>query len=291
MVVSSKRQKELKPLGALLQKDKEHFSVRILSRVGNFTTEELINIAQLAKKYGRGYLGETTRLQIEIPWIKDEDLEDFIEEAESLGLRHGGTGPKVRSLVVCKGSICIHGNINTQKIGKEIEDKYFGMKTPHKCKIGIGGCINNCAKANMSDIGIVGITVPKFIIDNCVGCGLCVSSCKLEALKVVDKKVVHDKDSCLNCGECVRMCKLNAAITKESGAQIYVGGTLGRNINIGHPLDRIFKEDEIITVIDSIMEYYMEVGKEGERIYHVINRIGENKFMNEILKRVDAKLN
>ena len=75
MAVNAKRQKELKGLGFLLQNDKEHFAVRFLSRAGNFTVEELRNIAHLAEKYGRGYVGETTRLQVEIPWIKDADVE------------------------------------------------------------------------------------------------------------------------------------------------------------------------------------------------------------------------
>ena len=44
MGVNKKRQNELKALGFLLQNDKEHFSVRILSRAGNYTTNEIKNI-------------------------------------------------------------------------------------------------------------------------------------------------------------------------------------------------------------------------------------------------------
>ncbi len=105
-MVSAQRQKELKSLGFLLQNDREHYAVRLLGRAGNFTTEQLKNLSYLADKYGRGYLGVTTRLQIEIPWVKDEDVEDFIREAEELGLRHGGTGQKIRPLVACKGTVC-----------------------------------------------------------------------------------------------------------------------------------------------------------------------------------------
>ena len=108
MGVNKKRQNELKALGFLLQNDKEHFSVRILSKAGNYTTEEMKNINYLADKYGRGYVGVTTRLQLEIPWIKDTDVESFMEEAKKLGLRHGGTGRKVRPLVSCKGTVCLH---------------------------------------------------------------------------------------------------------------------------------------------------------------------------------------
>ena len=85
MGVNKKRQNELKALGFLLQNDKEHFSVRILSKAGNYTTEEMKNINYLADKYGRGYVGVTTRLQLEIPWIKDTDVESFMEEAKKIG--------------------------------------------------------------------------------------------------------------------------------------------------------------------------------------------------------------
>lgn len=283
-MVNAQRQKELKALGCLLQNDKEHFAIRLLSRAGNFTTQELRDIAMLADKYGRGYVGETTRLQVEIPWIKDEDVEKFLEEAKSLGLRHGGTGQKIRPLVACKGTVCLHGNIDTQDICRQLEDKYFGTDTPHKCKIGVVGCANNCAKANINDIGILGRSVPEFHIEKCVGCGLCVKSCRQKALQVVDKKVVYNNDLCVNCGECERVCKLKAVTAKEKGAEIFVGGRFGRGIRIGDSLGKIFEEDEIIPQIDKIMDYYRKVGQKGERISAVMDRIGKEKFIEEVLK-------
>lgn len=283
-MVNAQRQKELKALGFLLQNDKEHFAVRLLSKAGNFTVQELRDIAMLAEKYGRGYVGETTRLQVEIPWIKDEDVEKFMEEAKSLGLRHGGTGQKIRPLVACKGTVCLHGNIDTQGICRELEEKYFGTDTPHKCKIGVVGCANNCAKANINDIGILGRTIPEFNLDKCVGCGLCVKSCRQKALQVVDKKVVHNKDLCVNCGECVRVCKLKAATAKEKGAEIFVGGRFGRAIRIGDSLGKIFKEEEIMPQVDKIMDFYKKVGEKGERISGVMDRLGKDKFIEEVLK-------
>ena len=56
MAVNVKRQSELKELGFLLQNDKEHFAVRILSKAGNYTTEELGNIKYLADKYNGLYI-------------------------------------------------------------------------------------------------------------------------------------------------------------------------------------------------------------------------------------------
>lgn len=60
---------------------------------------------------------------------------------------------------------------------------------------------------------------------------------------------------------------------------------LGRNIKNGISLG-IFKEEEILSVVDSIIKYYMEFGKDNERISYVMDRIGENKVINTILKDI-----
>jgi len=285
MMVNAKRQKEMKVLGFLLQNDKQHYAVRFLSKAGNFTVEELNNVNKIAETYGQGYSGVTTRLQIEVPWIKDEDVEKVMEEAKDLGLRHGGTGQKIRPIVACKGTVCLHGNIDTQAICRELESKYFGTDTPHKCKIGIVGCANNCAKANINDIGVMGRIIPEFNLDNCVGCRLCVKGCRQKALQIVDKRVAYDKELCVNCGECVRLCRTNAATSKEKGAEIFVGGRFGRGIRIGDSLGKIFKEEEIVSVVDKIMEHYREVGFKGERISTVIDRVGKDKFIADVLSK------
>ncbi|AYD41182.1 (4Fe-4S)-binding protein [Clostridium fermenticellae] len=286
-MVNLKRQKELKLLGFLLQNDREHFSVRFLSKAGNFTVEELENINKISKKYGRGYSGLTTRLQIEVPWIKDEDVEKVIEESKALGLKHGGTGQKVRPLVACKGSVCLHGNIDTQEICRQLDKKYFGTNTPHKCKIGIVGCANNCAKANINDIGVMGRCVPQLNSEKCIGCGLCSKNCRQNALKIENKKIIYNKNLCVNCGECVRTCKPNAITAKEKGAEIFIGGRFGREIRIGNSLGKIFKEDQIIPVVDTIMDYYRKVGNKDERISTVMDRIGQEKFISDILDKLN----
>ena len=284
MAVNANRQKELKALGFLLQNDKEHFAVRFLGRAGNFSVDELNKINSIAEKYGRGYCGMTTRLQLEVPWIKDEDVEKVIEEAKNLGLRHGGTGMKVRPLVSCKGTVCLHGNIDTQKICRELEDKYFATDTPAKCKMAVVGCANNCAKANINDIGVMGRTVPEYIEENCVGCGLCVKACRQKALEVVNKKVIFNKELCVNCGGCIRACRTKGFVAKEKGGEIFVGGRFGREMRIADSLGKIFKEDEIVPMIDKIMEHYREVGLPGERISKTMDRIGKEEFLSEILK-------
>lgn len=283
MAVNRERQNKLKGEGFLLQNDREHYAVRILSRAGNYTAREMKDIQELSEKYGRGYVGITTRLQMEIPWIKDQEVEKFKEECIERGLRHGGTGLKIRPIVACKGTVCLHGNIDTQEICRQLEDKHFASDTPAKCKIGIVGCANNCAKANINDIGIMGRTIPEFIKDKCVGCGICVRDCRQKALQVVDNKVVFNEDLCVSCGECVRVCKLGAVDAKTKGAEVFVGGRFGRGMSIGTSLG-IFDENEVVQVVDKILNYFNENGQHRERICGLIERIGKEKFIEEVLQ-------
>ena len=283
-MVNKKRQAELKAQGFLLQKDKEHFAVRFLSRAGNYTTEELKNLNYLADKYGKGYIGVTTRLQMEIPWIKDEDVEKVIAEARELGLRHGGTGKKVRPLVACKGTVCLHGNIDTQELCRKLEDKYFGTDAMAKFKINIVGCANNCAKANINDIGVMGRNVPEYIEEKCVGCGMCVKACRQKALELRDRKIVFNRELCVDCGCCIRECRPGAFVSKEKGAEIFVGGRFGRAIRIGDSLGKIFKEEDIIPTIDRIIEIHKEVGLDGERLSKTVERLGTETFISKVVE-------
>ena len=41
------------------------------------------------------------------------------------------------------------------------------MKLPHKFKIAVGGCPNNCVKPNLNDLGIIGQRIPHFKAELC----------------------------------------------------------------------------------------------------------------------------
>ncbi|WP_027632848.1 4Fe-4S binding protein [Clostridium hydrogeniformans] len=274
---------KLKGEGFLLQSDNDYYSLRFISKAGNMTTEEMKGISEIADKYGRGYIGFTTRLCVEVPWIKESDIDKVREEALRLGLRHGGTGKKLRPLVACKGTVCLHGNIDTQGICNSLANEHFAEDTPSKCKIGIAGCANNCSKANLNDIGIIGITSPKFNYSKCIGCGRCVKFCRQGALEVKEGAIVFHEEKCVDCGNCFRACKLGAVEAKETGCHIYIGGRFGRSYRFGTNLGRAFSEDEIESVVRKILTSYRTMGNPGERICHVIERVGEEKFISSII--------
>ena len=156
MVVSEMNDLEFKLQGFIRQKDKEHFVVRVKTQVGQVNSEQMAMLSDIARKYGRGYMTFTTRLNIDIPWVVEENLNAVKQAAEEVGLVVGGTGPTVRSIVACKGTICRNGLVDTQGLGKVLDERFFGKKLPAKFKIGITGCPNDCAKAELNDLGFVG---------------------------------------------------------------------------------------------------------------------------------------
>ncbi|MDZ4994783.1 nitrite reductase [Clostridium perfringens] len=145
----------LKEQGILNQKQEEFYAIRYLSKVGYFKAEEMRDLADIAKEYGNGELSLTSRLTIEIPYIKEEDIKKVIEVSKEKGLRIGGAGKTVRAVVTCKGTVCKHGLIDTRRIGEVFEEKFLGEKVPAKFKIGVFGCINSYGKAQSNDFAVI----------------------------------------------------------------------------------------------------------------------------------------
>lgn len=89
----------------------------------------------------------------------------------------GGTGAKVRPVVSCKGTTCQYGLIDTFALSKKIHERFYvgyhDVVLPHKFKIAVGGCPNNCVKPNLNDMGIIGQRIPKPDAEKCRGCKKC----------------------------------------------------------------------------------------------------------------------
>jgi len=49
-----------------------------------------------------------------------------------------------------------------------------------------------------------------YIDENCIGCGLCVDTCRVEAISLLENRAVIDKGLCLECGACIDVCPLGA---------------------------------------------------------------------------------
>lgn len=254
--ISKEERKKAKDMGFLSNKDGEHFSARVVTENGVLNHKQMKNLSEATKKFGDGNVAFTTRLSVEVTGIKYKDINMFSEYIAKENMFTGGTGPRVRPVVACKGTVCKFGLIDTQKIAKRIHDRfyipYYDVKLPHKFKISVGGCPNNCIKPSLNDLGIVGVRIPK---DN----------------RDIGKKSI-------------------------SGYKISIGGRWGRNTRVGSLLSKTFNEEEAMNIIEKSILLFKEKGNPKERFSSTIERLGldfieTELFDDAILERKEQILN
>ena len=293
----------VKALGFLHNKGTNKFNGRVITRNGKITAAEQICIAEAAEKFGDGHIAMTTRLTMEVTGISYENIEPFREYIGKAGLETGGTGSKVRPVVSCKGTTCQYGLYDTfslsDKIHKAFYKGYNGVKLPHKFKIAVGGCPNNCVKPDLNDLGIIGQRVPEIDMERCHGCKKCVieNTCPIKIAKVEDGKITIPEESCNHCGRCVGKCPFGAVSEKITGYKITIGGRWGKKVAHGRDIEKIFtSEEEVMSVIEKTILFFREQGITGERLADTVERIGFENVQREllsddILKRKDDIIN
>lgn len=273
---------ELKSSGFIKQVQHERFSLRINIVGGQVSTKQLNSVYKLAKKFGNGHVHLTSRQSIEIPFIKLEEIEQVREFLAQEKLQPASTGSKVRTITACQGNaICSSGLINTSELANEVDARFGGRSLPHKFKIGITGCRNNCLKAEENDIGIKGALEPVWSEADCTYCGLCQKVCPGNAI-TVDKNartLTFNKELCLSCGRCVKSCP-KKSWSGESGFIVFFGGLYGNRIVIGKQLlPVIHSKDKLFDIIEATLEFFKEHGKKSERFCTLLDRIGWDTFI------------
>lgn len=266
------------------QKQKGFGSLRLAVVGGNLTAKNIQTVAEVAEKYGKGYVHMTSRQGIEIPFIKVEDLEKVKEELAAGGVQTGVCGPRVRTVTACQGSeICPSGCIDTYTLAKELDERYFGRELPHKFKFGVTGCQNNCLKAEENDVGIKGGMTVEYKEDACISCGVCLKACRLEALTMKDGKIEINTDKCNNCARCVKSCPTDAWVGTP-GYIVSFGGTFGNFVYKGQELVPIIRDkDTLFRVTDAAINYFEENAKPSERFRKTLERLGEDELKRKVL--------
>ena len=287
--VAAEEVARVKGLGFLRDKNTaDKFNCRVLTVNGKVSADFLRTIAEATEKFGSGEATFTSRMTVEIQGIPYENIDEFIAFINSRGLECGGTGPKVRPVVSCKGTTCQYGLIDTFGLSREIHERFYvgyhDVKLPHKFKIAVGGCPNNCVKPDINDLGIIGQKVPVVDENKCVGCQLCVKACPIGNIKIENKKAVINNETCNHCGRCIPSCKLGALSMKQQGYRVYIGGRWGKKVARGIPFSRILDTDtQVLDVIEKTINFYKDNGTPGERFADTIARLGFENVQKAIL--------
>ena len=301
--VSKEEETRVKALGFL--KDKrtpDKFNGRVITRNGKITADEARVIAEAAEKFGSGEVTMTSRLTMEIQGVPFDNIEPLREYLMQAGLETGGTGSKVRPVVSCKGTTCQYGLIDTFALSEEIHERFYHgyreVKLPHKFKIAVGGCPNNCVKPDLNDLGIIGQRVPQIDLEKCRGCKVCQieNNCPIGVAKMADGKITVDETACNHCGRCVGKCPFHAVEDYTNGYRIYIGGRWGKKVAQGRYLDKVFTDkEEVLEIVEKAILLFREQGITGERFADTVARLGfenvqEQLLSNDLLSRKEENL-
>lgn len=132
------------------------YSIIPRSAGGEITPEGLIAVGQIAKKYNL-YSKITGSQRIALFGAQKDDLPAIWKELIDAGFESGHAYAKaLRMAKTCVGSTwCRFGVGDSVSLGVELENRYKGIRAPHKFKLGVSGCTRECAEAQGKDIGVI----------------------------------------------------------------------------------------------------------------------------------------
>jgi nitrite reductase (NADH) large subunit len=123
---------------------------------GEVTPDGLIAVGQIAKKYGL-YTKITGGQRVDMFGARVEQLPAIWEELIAAGFESGHAyGKALRTVKSCVGSTwCRYGVDDSVGLAVELENRYKGLRAPHKIKFGVSGCTRECAEAQGKDVGVI----------------------------------------------------------------------------------------------------------------------------------------
>ncbi|WP_194437357.1 nitrite reductase large subunit NirB [Vibrio fluminensis] len=123
---------------------------------GEVTPQALGVLAKVAEEYSL-YTKVTGAQRIGLFGAQKDDLPEIWRKLIEAGFETGQAYAKaLRMAKTCVGSTwCRYGVQDSVGLGSDIENRYKGIRTPHKMKFGVSGCTRECAEAQGKDLGII----------------------------------------------------------------------------------------------------------------------------------------
>ena len=123
---------------------------------GEVTPDGLIAVGQIAKKYNL-YTKITGGQRVDLFGAQLHELPFIWEELNAAGFESGHAyGKSLRTVKSCVGSTwCRYGVDDSVGLAIELENRYKGLRSPHKLKMAVSGCTRECAEAQGKDVGVI----------------------------------------------------------------------------------------------------------------------------------------
>ena len=123
---------------------------------GEITPDKLIALGKVANQYSL-YSKITGGQRVDLFGARVQDLPDIWEQLIEAGFESGHAyGKALRTVKSCVGSTwCRYGVQDSVGFAIRVEERYKGLRSPHKLKGGVSGCIRECAEAQGKDFGLI----------------------------------------------------------------------------------------------------------------------------------------
>jgi nitrite reductase (NADH) large subunit len=123
---------------------------------GEISPDMLIALGQVGKKYNL-YTKITGGQRVDLFGARVDQLPPIWKELIAAGFESGHAyGKSLRTVKSCVGSTwCRYGVDDSVGLAIELENRYKGLRSPHKIKLAVSGCTRECAEAQSRDVGVI----------------------------------------------------------------------------------------------------------------------------------------
>ncbi|MGI5327746.1 nitrite/sulfite reductase [Actinomadura nitritigenes] len=141
----------------------EYFMMRVRIDGGQLSGPQLRTIADISTRYARGTADITDRQNVQLHWVRIEDVPAIWEALEAVGLHTmEACGDVPRTIIGCPlAGIAADEVIDATRDLREIHDRYIGSpefsNLPRKFKTALSGCTAHCTVHEINDIAFVGV--------------------------------------------------------------------------------------------------------------------------------------
>jgi len=250
-----------------------------------YSVAQLRALRNVIEKYGSGKVHLSPRHNLEIPEVRQKEIDTALKELYIAGLFPGGAGTSVRNIFTCP-DWCSRQIRPVQEPGKMVSMRLGDHDMPNKVTISFAGCANGCSRPHNADIGV--IAIGKVSVNDLAcpdDCDACIKICKFNAIAKTNGKI-RITDDCTHCAQCLGVCRDDILGLEETGFRVLMGGKEGSSVMFGREYASFVEDYEVLEIIEkSLHNYAAKAGlrpgstRKKERLGEVIERLGLEAFM------------
>lgn len=137
-----------------------YFMLRLRVPNGILTSEQLKTIGNLSNRFGRGMVDVTTRQNLQLRWIRIQEVPEILRALDSVGLEYRQSGmDSVRNITGCPmAGLDPDEVVDASPLARALQDAIVGQKAysnlPRKFNVSISGCRHDCAISQVNDLSL-----------------------------------------------------------------------------------------------------------------------------------------